>query len=149
MKKRIIALLVCFVTATSYAPIIGAYDYDNYISPITDSYSLYLSSIQSNIPSLSISGTQATITVRYKISANCTAKVSTALQKSANRSSWNKIQGWSDTDSGTGTHTHIHDTNISRGYYYRLACTVSTYDSSGNLIEKNTAYSNSVYCPAN
>ena len=148
MKRKIITLLAFIIAATTCSSVVGAYDSNNVISPIMESSSLYLISIQTNTPTLSISGTEATITVQYKLSTNCTAKVSTALQKSSTGSSWSKVQGWSDTDSGSGTHTHTHNTSISGGYYYRVSCTVSTYDSSGKLIETNTAYSNSIYCPS-
>lgn len=146
MKKKIVALLLLFVSATSCTSLIGAYDGDNYSSPTMNSVSPYLVSIQSNIPTLSISGTQATITVQYKLYTNCIAEVSTTLQKSSNKSTWSKVQEWLDTDSGAGTHILSHNTNISTGYYYRLKCTISTYDTSNNLIEKNTSYSSSIFC---
>ena len=147
MKNKSALLIAAMLAASvSCVPIVGAYDVKSL--PNTATISPYLLSIKYNSPELSISQANATITIRYGLSTNCIAKVSTALQKSSTGNSWSKVQGWYDTDSGSGTHTNTHNASISKGYYYRVSCTVSTYDSSGKLIETNTAYSNSIYCPS-
>lgn len=71
-----------------------------------------------------------------------TADLSLELQRSSNGYSWSTIKDWST--SGSGKITLEKSYYVVAGYDYRAKCSVQVYDSHGNLVDSDTAYSATV-----
>lgn len=93
---------------------------------------------------LTINGGIATCTARNNMQKNYPSKITMTLQKSADKSTYSKVQAWSQEYTGIGTKTLTKTKALTKGYYYRLKVVVRVY-SGTEVIEKITKYSSVKY----
>lgn len=93
---------------------------------------------------LDISGSSAKCSATNRMSTNRASKITMTLQRSTDKSTYSKVQAWSQEYTGTGTKILSKTRALTKGYYYRLKVVVRVY-SGTEVIEKITKFSTVKY----
>lgn len=134
-RFRILLCVICAVTPASAATQENLISQPQYVGANSITVSL----------SISDSGV-ATCTTRTVLKSRYTAVETIKLQRSSSESSWSTVATWVNSFSYSESATILSKKHsLSSGYYYRIQAIFNIYDSSGNLAEKITKATSSMY----